>query len=190
MTFDNMKSQALNKMDKSKKGDVDTQVTELIEKINSHADWFTTSSCAGRIVLLATGGRKDQCDWLLQKHGTVTIDEVREALKKLPDEQVWFRMEPFILHVACENIDAAERLMIIAKEVGLKHSGIMNLKPKIMVELTGNETMSTLVAKDGKMLVEMNYLEQIIPIANSKLERNYEIIEKLEKSIASYCESS
>jgi len=40
-------------VDKSRKGSVDQQILELVTAINLHPDFFTTSSCSGRAILIA-----------------------------------------------------------------------------------------------------------------------------------------
>ncbi|MBU4242426.1 MAG: hypothetical protein KKF52_04295, partial [Nanoarchaeota archaeon] len=39
-------------MDKSPQGHIDEDIKPLLEKINKHKEYETTSSCSGRIVLL------------------------------------------------------------------------------------------------------------------------------------------
>ncbi|KAL2642169.1 hypothetical protein R1flu_009756 [Riccia fluitans] len=46
-----MRALASEEVDKSRKGGVDIQIAELIRKINSHPQFYTTSSCSGRISL-------------------------------------------------------------------------------------------------------------------------------------------
>ena len=47
--FDKQKEQSLKGIDHSKKGSFDAPIHDLIVFINSHKDFFTTSSCSGRI---------------------------------------------------------------------------------------------------------------------------------------------
>ena len=47
--FDKQKEQSLKGIDHSKKGSFDAPIHDLIVYINSHQDYFTTSSCSGRI---------------------------------------------------------------------------------------------------------------------------------------------
>ena len=46
------KSGFLSKKDKSRKGHIDKDIAKILSKINSKKDYYTTSSCSGRIVLL------------------------------------------------------------------------------------------------------------------------------------------
>lgn len=49
--FEKQKAQALNGVDLSRKGSVDVPIQPLIEFLNSDSDYFTTSSCSGRIIV-------------------------------------------------------------------------------------------------------------------------------------------
>ena len=68
--FQQMKQAILDKLnasiyiDKSPKGFLDAPIVDLVNLINSHKDYVTTSSCSGRIVLFATLEKK----WILAKH--------------------------------------------------------------------------------------------------------------------------
>ena len=50
--FKRWKAQGLSKADLSRKGSVDEDVVELVQLLNGREQYFTTSSCAGRIILL------------------------------------------------------------------------------------------------------------------------------------------
>ena len=72
MSFENQKKVFLKKLDKSKEGHIDKEITQLVKKINSSDNYYTTSSCAGRIVLLEKkSDKKQEIRWLFKKHGKV-----------------------------------------------------------------------------------------------------------------------
>ena len=47
--FLRQKEQCLRAVDLSRKGSIDEPIVELVDYINTKADFFTTSSCSGRI---------------------------------------------------------------------------------------------------------------------------------------------
>lgn len=49
--FDKQKAQSLEGIDHSKKGSFDAPIHDLIVLINTNNDFFTTSSCSGRILI-------------------------------------------------------------------------------------------------------------------------------------------
>lgn len=50
--FRRWKAQCLGRADLSRKGSVDEDVAELVQLLNAREQFFTTSSCSGRIILL------------------------------------------------------------------------------------------------------------------------------------------
>lgn len=50
--FGRWKKQCLKKLDLSKKGSVDEGITHVVSLINSREEFFTTSSCSGRTILI------------------------------------------------------------------------------------------------------------------------------------------
>lgn len=51
-TFSRWKEQCLNKLDLSKKGSVDQDIEHVVSLLNSCDEYFTTSSCSGRIIVI------------------------------------------------------------------------------------------------------------------------------------------
>ncbi len=183
MGFDNDKKVALKKIiefDKSKKGSVDKPIAKLVEDINSKNDFYTTSSCSGRIVLLAQSetGKKHKADCIFMSHSKISLKQVKDALEKLPKNQVWFRFEPLILHVACRNIESAEELVKLGRSIGFKRSGIQSTR-KMIVEICSTEKIDTIIAEKGKLLVNDSYLNILVRETNKKFEKNKEKIKKL-----------
>lgn len=185
MSFDIDKKNILSKEDKSKKGSIDGPIIKLVNKINRLDNYYTTSSCSGRIMLIkrAESGRKNEAEWLFVSHETIKFDDLKEALSDLPEEDVWFREESMILHVCCRTIEDAEKILEIAAEAGFKRAGIATTKKKIMVEIMGTEFIDALIAKDGKLIVDENYLKIIVDYANKKLTKGHERINNFEKTI-------
>ncbi|MBW3019386.1 hypothetical protein KY329_04350, partial [Candidatus Woesearchaeota archaeon] len=63
MDFDNDKKNALTKLDKSTKGSIDEPVIPILNLINSMNDYYTTSSCSGRIMIMEPSEER-HVDWL------------------------------------------------------------------------------------------------------------------------------
>lgn len=180
MTFPNRKKTFLEKLDKSKKGELDQRLISLLDLINSQKDYFTTSSCSGRVLLYQTTGKKNETTWLRVSHQPITKDffDHLEQQKEL----VWLRLEPFITHVACQDLDSALALLNQAKTV-FKKSSLLSAANKIIVELKGSEFLELPLAKDQQFLIKEKYLELLIRIINRKLKRIWQNTEKLEKII-------
>ena len=171
--FASRKKNALSRKDKSNKGTVDKPIKALVDEINRLENYYTTSSCSGRIVLWAEpkSGRKNEVKFLFVVHSTITFTEIKKSLKQLPLNKVWFRFEPMILHVACKTLDDANNILDKARPF-FKHSGIMTAKEKIVVEIRGSVFIEALVAKYGKMLVNEQYMKVLVEEGNLKMNEN------------------
>jgi tRNA wybutosine-synthesizing protein 3 len=189
--FDLQKRLCLEKLykpDKSRKGDVDKPIIPLIDYINSLKDYYTTSSCSGRIYLLTESDKKPDVKWLYVSHEKTPIKKISDALdeknlERYPKERIWFRQENLILHVACRTIADANRILRIARDIGLRRSGIIADSKIIVVEICSTEKMDVPVAEKGKRLVTESYIKLITNIANQKFLKGREKLRKLEEEI-------
>jgi len=76
--FEEQKASCLSQVDLSKKGSIDDQIVDLVQYINAKDDYFTTSSCSGRISVFSelADQKKKHCEWLYVTHSTATEEEV------------------------------------------------------------------------------------------------------------------
>jgi len=186
MQFNNQKKTFLAKLDKSKKGAIDKPIKNLINKINKSKNYYTTSSCSGRIVLLAKKSEKKQeTEWLFTSHKKTSLKEIKKALKEIPKQNVYFRFEPLILHIAANTIENAQKLVNSARDVGFKRTGIQSTKNKIIIEIASTEILETIIAKNRKLLINDDYLKVLIQEANKKLQQNKNKIKKFQTKICS-----
>ncbi|XP_057290041.1 tRNA wybutosine-synthesizing protein 3 homolog isoform X2 [Hydractinia symbiolongicarpus] len=135
--FDKQKKECLHGIDQSRKGSFDAPIHELIVFINSHNDFFTTSSCSGRIVLFMEGETKKKgCKWLLASHDEIGATHIMEKIEERSDEddKIDLKYEPFILHVQCRTLECAKLMLKIALGCGYRNSGIViGKKEKFML---------------------------------------------------------
>lgn len=186
MTFDLDKKNILGKMDKSKKGEIDEEIKEIIALINSKENYYTTSSCSGRIVLIEIpeSGRKDESKWLLITHSKTDLAEVRNALKS--KEDVWLKQEGAIFHVCCRTLEDAEKLIIAAKDSGFKRTGMIMVDKRFVVEIISTENISTIVAKKGKLLVDDSYISALAEECNAKMDKNSLKLKEFHKRLVTF----
>ena len=137
MNWDNEKKCFLNKADQSKKGSIDEKVLPLLQTINSHPDYYTTSSCSGRIYFWRGTGKKNETEWIKVSHGLIT-EEFFYLEEKQKSGLVWLRFEPFIIHICCRDLNHANALLNLAKKI-YKKSYILSASNKIIVEIHGSE---------------------------------------------------
>jgi tRNA wybutosine-synthesizing protein 3 len=186
MSFLQEKKSQMSKQDKSDKGDWDKEILSLLTKINDKAEYYTTSSCSGRIVLLKGKEKKEEDLFLFRSHDAVSLEELKKALEdsvKKYKGLIHFKQECSILHVACESFRKAQDIVDKAKFCGWKKSGIIASNKRVIAELLSTEKIEMPIANNGRILVSEEYLSLLVKEANNKLERTREKIKKLEKLI-------
>ena len=185
--FDLQKKKALESLnDALKKGLVDSDIISLLDKINSLENYFTTSSCSGRISVMQMPDLGDKLNaiWLGKWHREVSLEEVLEAIKKYKEGQLWFLVRSPILHVSARTLEDAVRFLNLAIGVGFKYSNIKSVShKKLLVEIRSTERMDVPLGKDGELWVSTDYLEKIVKIANLQLRRAKEKLRRLENEI-------
>ena len=186
--FDETKKAMLEKLykpDKSFKGTVDEDAIPIIDEINSKKNYYTTSSCSGRISLFyeASTGKKKDAGWTFVEHRLVTKKEILEALKEIPEETLWFKMETPIFHVACRTQEDAEKLLELCMKLGFKRSGITSIGKRTMVEIIFNDKIEDPVAMNEKLFVDEQFIGFLVEKANDKFIKNNSLLKSFEKEL-------
>jgi tRNA wybutosine-synthesizing protein 3 len=190
--FSKRKKDILSKSDKSSIGKWDEKISELCNKINSFESYYTTSSCSGRIILMIDQEKKGENLFVFVSHNKINLEELKKqldlALKKMGTQQevannIKFKLEPCILHVACKTPEDAEELYNKAKFAGWKKSGIVGVKNGFTAELNSTEKIEFPIIQNKKILVDDEFLKIVVDEANKKLEKVWGKIRKLEEII-------
>lgn len=180
MLFDKQKKDCLGRTDKSKKKTIDKDIKPLIDFLNSRKDYYTTSSCSGRILLIEKkSDKKQDMRFAFAEHKKADLKAIKKSLKSLPENDVWLRQESIIIHVCCRNLGSAKKLLKIVRDLGIKRAGIININKRIIIEVIGTEAMETIIARNSSMLVGDDYLKILVNEANKKLERNKNKVREL-----------
>jgi len=225
--FQQRKQEVLNKKDKSSIGFWDEKISKLCEKINSFEEYYTTSSCSGRIIVMIDSDKKCPGLFKFVSHDLISFDELWGKISSLSleidcseSEQVQdsslgkivkkknltnedlvinseclrknltksileqgqdlkFKQEPPILHIACKDLESAEKLLNLGRKAGWKKSGILSLGKNIIVELNCSWKLEFPLVKEGKLLVGEEFLKEVLRKANRNLEKGWGKIEKL-----------
>jgi len=186
ISFERRKEDCLKKDDKSSIGEWDKPILSLCQKINKNPDYYTLSSCSGRIVLIKNLEKKQPNMFIFRSHELVSFKEIKEALELASKnkESLIFKQEQPILHVACLDLENAEEMLRNAQLAGFKHSGIISLaESRIVVEIIGSEQLAFPIMEKGKILVDEEFLKILIRESIRRLEIGWEKIQKLQKSI-------
>ncbi|XP_034039215.1 tRNA wybutosine-synthesizing protein 3 homolog isoform X2 [Thalassophryne amazonica] len=153
VSFSQWKKQCLMKRDLSKKGSVDEDIVHIVSLLNKSPNFFTTSSCSGRITVIdrvpaSIDVQKQNCVWLFVSHQKCKAEDLISCLFKSSGDAV-LKFEPFVLHVQCRTLEDAQLLAVRSThclEVPLSHQ--------------------------GKLLVEPDYINFLAQTANQKMEEN------------------
>jgi len=189
--FDKRKKDCLTKIDKSNKKSIDKDIKPLIELINSLDNYYTTSSCSGRILLIEKKtDKKQDARFAFAEHKKADFKAIKKSLKKLPKNDVWLKQESIIIHICCRTLESAKKLLKIVRDIGIKRAGIINIHKRIIIEIIGTEAMEAIIARKGKMLVDDTYLKILVKEANKKLERNKKKIKSLKAKLSGELEKS
>ena len=181
MTFSNAKRTFLTKLDRSKKGSIDLRAIPIIQAINQTQNYYTTSSCSGRVYFWTGTGKKNQTTWVKVSHDL--IDESFFALtqKEKEQDQIWLRCEPFIIHIACKDIQAANALLKNARLI-FKKSSILTASSKVIVEIRDSSMLEMPFYSNSQMVFSGDFA-WLTEHINTMLEKTWEKTEILRKKI-------
>jgi len=164
---------------------VDEMLIPFLTEVTKIPDIFTSSSCAGRIMLLSTDEMEDKAVSHFHKryHRTITFNELKKDLEEdTKDADIWFKVEPFIFHFGVKDYNKAKDILKFCSEFGLKKAGIITPKDgKYIIEATATQYMALPLKINNQLLVDDTYLNFILDRGNKKLTYNYELLDKFEK---------
>lgn len=173
------KERAMDALGKAmESGEVDGGALPIIEKLNGIEEFFTTSSCSGRIVIMETPspGNKIEARFLGKWDEKVELGEVIHALENAKNGEIWMLAQPPIFHVSAASMEKASELLKVAKQSGFKDSGIKHVGERIVIEIRSTEEMDVPIGMDGKVMCSREYLSLTVSIAN-------EIMNRVEKKL-------
>lgn len=184
--FFKLRENALKTLEKAMKEDkVDEDMIDILKMINEKADLFTTSSCSGRIVLMEVPhpGAKPGARFLGKWHEGVNTSNIIEAVSKAEKGYIIFMVHPPIIHVVAKDQYSAEKILKMGLSSGFKNSGMRAFRGKIVVELQSTERMDVLIGKDGRLMVDIEYLDVLSEFANLMLQKGKKKLEILRKNM-------
>ncbi|CAI0468320.1 unnamed protein product [Linum tenue] len=196
MEFEKRKAATLSifgssESDKSPKGSIDAPIIPLLDAINAHPSYYTTSSCSGRISILsqpkpsaATTAKKKAGggSWLFITHESADQATVISLLfppEPMPNPppspyELVLRFEPLIIAVECKDVDSAQFLVSLAISCGFRESGITSAsKKRVIVGIRCSIRMEVPLGDSDNVLVSRNYVKFLIGVANQKMEANW-----------------
>jgi len=182
--FEFRKQNQLNKNDKSLKHSWDIRIVKLCDKINKLPNYYTTSSCSGRVLLLKDCKEKRDDLFVKVWHDEIKLKEVKKILESIKQKGMfYFKQEPCILHVACKDLESAQKIHDLAKLSGWKRCGIIASNKRFIVELNATSKLEFPIIDKGRILVEDEFLEVVVREGNKRLGRSWEGIKRFEEGV-------
>ena len=177
--FFKAKEKALKSLEKAcNENETDEQIMPTLNIINSIENCYTTSSCAGRTVLLEIPriGDKKAAKFLGKWHGIIKISDIKKASEKAKKGLIWILAQSPVIHIGCNNINIADKLLKTAIASGFKHSGLKSSRRKIIVEVCSTERLDSPIGRDGSLFCSEEHLQLLIYISNEIYQAsNYKI---------------
>ena len=163
-----------------REGLVDEEIIPTLNKINELNDYYTTSSCIGRVGIMEIPKDKNpklHSRWLGKWHHYATYDEMFDALKERKNGYIVFVMNSPILHIACKDIESAKKMLELALHSGLKASSIKSVSDRrVIVEILTTYKVDAPIGEDGKLFVDDSYLRFLLDYSYLKLKKAREIL--------------
>ena len=164
---------------------VDEVLVPFLLEVVKIPDIFTSSSCAGRIMLLSTNEDESKKISSFHKkfHRLVSFEELKKSINEITENDLWLKVESFIFHFGCSDYEKAKQILSFSQEFGLKKAGIITAKDgKYILEITSTQFMALPIKVDDKILISDDYLKLILERANKKMEINFERLSRFSKS--------
>ena len=167
---------------------VDSGIQPILDIINNSDEYYSTSSCFGRIVLLEipTIGNKKEAKFLGKWHRKIKSGEIWMAAKKAKVGILWLLAQSPILHIGVNAHAVADNLLKTAIACGFKNSGAKSIGRKIIVEVCSTERLDSPIGKDGKLFCNEEYLGLMVNIANEIIERSNLKLRRFEEELEKY----
>jgi len=167
---------------------VDEGALPLLSIINKIDGLYTSSSCAGRIVLLEIPhiGDKKGARFLGVWHRTIQLEELSAASKKATNGLLWLLAQAPIIHIGVENLPLADRMVKTAVACGFKNSAIRSLGKTVIIELCSTERLDAPIGRDGGLFCSEKHLTLLVEISNEVIERSSEKLSRLAEKLAKF----
>ena len=184
--FFKAKEKALKSLEKAcNENETDEQIMPILHILNNINECYTTSSCAGRTVLLEIPriGDKKAAKFLGKWHEIIKISNIKKASEKAKKGLIWILAQSPVIHIGCNDINIADKLLKTAIASGFKHSGLKSSRRKIIVEVCSTERLDSPIGRDGFLFCNEEYLQLLIDISNEIFQASNYKISKFEVNL-------
>lgn len=162
---------------------MDPLMIDICQFIAQTKNYFTTSTCSGRITLMDVNEKDEKKEnaFFRKWHRKVKLEEVWEGINDNSNiENLWFKQDAFVFVIGTNKMEKTKPIIQACQEAGVKKYGIHHFeKGKVLMEIFGSKGMSVPVKERKEILVEKEYVQKLVEIANKKWIQNNETLEKL-----------
>lgn len=164
---------------------VDEGIRPILDLINKVEGFYTSSSCAGRIVLLEIPmiGDKRNARFLGVWHRTIELKELEEAANKAKSGLIWLLAQAPIIHIGVQTESLVEKMLKAAISCGFKNSAVKSRGKRFIIEICSTERLDAPIGKDRVVFCQKEHLFLLVEIANEVIKRSQEKIGKFEKKM-------
>ncbi|EUD64928.1 hypothetical protein C922_04660 [Plasmodium inui San Antonio 1] len=99
-----------------------------------------------------------------------TDDEDLTIVTPKKTTRIFFKFEPFIIHVKCVNLESALRLLKMGQMAGLKQSGLLNFNRYVTVAIRGSMRLEHYV--EDPLSLEEDSIAKLLHVCNGKMDHN------------------
>jgi len=168
-------------------GYLDSDILDVLLMFFERRESFTISSCSGRVVVVDAPlpWVRRESTVIFKKHEPVEVDELEEVLKQSAVHTLWLVVTGPIIHVSVASLREAVTILRIAREAGMKHSGILSLSRKgIVVELKTGVRIAVPLKRGDTILVCVEKLRELTELTNNALLEGKKKLEKLRDALS------
>lgn len=168
-------------------GYLDPDIYYVLLALFRREESFPVSSCSGRITVVDAPmpWYRKNSTVVFKKHAVVDEKEIYTVVQNsLPVRRLWLVVTGPIFHISALTLREALSVLKIAREAGMKHSGILSISRRgVYVELkTGVRLTVLLRAKD----TIISDIREVVKVANEALLEGKSRLTRFYKLLLSY----
>ncbi len=163
-------------------GYLDRDILDVLLMFFEREESFTISSCSGRVVVVDAPlpWIRRESTVIFKKHEPIEVSELEEVLKQDAVHTLWLVVTGPIIHVSTASLKESINILRIAREAGMKHSGILSLSRRgVIVELKTGVRIAVPLKQRRILLVSTEKLRELVELANKALLEGKKKLEKL-----------
>ena len=120
---------------------MDEKLIEFCKYIASTKNYFTSSCCSGRIILLRIEGNgrdKRNCHFHKKWHDVVPFGELWNGIIEGTKGKIWFKLEPFYLAHWVQKSGICKKILEVMKLSGVKRRDNCSKRGQIYCRIHGH----------------------------------------------------